>query len=356
MELEFDKEIDALLRDADLKTVPPDGRTMIGEHLGPDELVSFAENALPEKTRARYTQHFASCENCRRILSRLIVLNSEAAPDVVLSSAAPARAVANDSWYSRLFRLPQLAAAMGAVVLAFTGFLGFLAYQSFTGSQSEQLSKVTVSEPSRDADTSNASNAAASANTYSANIPSKAAAAANAAESNPVIPPDPTLEQNKPKESRPAEIDSVIAKGVTAPPPPPAAAEESRSDEAASRPTISAESEMRIDPATAAAPPTATPAPYAAKRDSVQSLKKSQRARTDDSALKTTAPVRTVAGRKFDRRDGVWYDEGYRGQTTINVRRGTEEFWKLDDGLRAIADGIGGTVVVLWKDRAYRIQ
>ncbi len=69
-----------------------------------------------------------------------------------------------------------------------------------------------------------------------------------------------------------------------------------------------------------------------------------------------TGETRTVAGKPFRRENSVWYDAGYNGQGTINVRRGSEEFKKLDADLRSIADGFGGTVVVVWKGKAYRIQ
>lgn len=66
--------------------------------------------------------------------------------------------------------------------------------------------------------------------------------------------------------------------------------------------------------------------------------------------------TRTVSGKTFNKRDGAWYDSAYRGQATVNVRRGTDEFKKLDGGLRNIAITLGGTVVVVWKEKTYRIQ
>ena len=68
------------------------------------------------------------------------------------------------------------------------------------------------------------------------------------------------------------------------------------------------------------------------------------------------AVTRIVGGKTFNNRDRAWYDSAYKGQATINVRRGTDEFKKLDSGLRSIANNLGGVVVVVWKDKAYRIQ
>ena len=65
---------------------------------------------------------------------------------------------------------------------------------------------------------------------------------------------------------------------------------------------------------------------------------------------------RRVSGKGFQRRNNVWYDLSYRSQATKNVRRGTEEYRKLDSGIRSIAENLGGVVVVMWEGKAYRIQ
>ena len=76
MELEFDKEIDALIRGRGVSAgdSPPKG------HLDADEISAFAENALPERTRTLHMAHIADCDRCRKILSNLIALNAEAEP------------------------------------------------------------------------------------------------------------------------------------------------------------------------------------------------------------------------------------------------------------------------------------
>jgi hypothetical protein len=63
-----------------------------------------------------------------------------------------------------------------------------------------------------------------------------------------------------------------------------------------------------------------------------------------------------VSGKGFQRRNNVWYDNSYRGQATINVRRGSEDYHKLDAGLRTIAESLSGVVVAVWEGKAYRIQ
>ncbi|MDI1242713.1 MAG: hypothetical protein PSX80_12425, partial [bacterium] len=65
---------------------------------------------------------------------------------------------------------------------------------------------------------------------------------------------------------------------------------------------------------------------------------------------------RRVSGKGFQRRNNVWYDNSYRSGATTNIRRGTEEYRKLDSGLRSIAESLNGVVVVVWSGKAYRIQ
>src|SRR4051812_22056927 len=113
MEVGFDKEIDAILRRARADEVV----TSPGAHLDADEISAFAENALPEKLRQSYTAHFADCTRCRKFLSNVILLNSEAETETA-SSAVPAKiAEVKTPWYRKLFVFPQLAYAMGAMVL-----------------------------------------------------------------------------------------------------------------------------------------------------------------------------------------------------------------------------------------------
>ncbi len=68
------------------------------------------------------------------------------------------------------------------------------------------------------------------------------------------------------------------------------------------------------------------------------------------------ASRRSVGGKTFELKQGAWYDAAYAGQKTKNVRRSSEDYRKLDSGLRSIADSIGGTVVIVWNSKAYRIQ
>ena len=65
---------------------------------------------------------------------------------------------------------------------------------------------------------------------------------------------------------------------------------------------------------------------------------------------------RTVGGKTFNNVGGIWFDTAVGKRKQKTVRRGTSEYQKLDAGLRSIADSLGGTVVILWGGKVYRIQ
>jgi hypothetical protein len=67
------------------------------------------------------------------------------------------------------------------------------------------------------------------------------------------------------------------------------------------------------------------------------------------------AVTRKVGGKTFFNRNGAWIDTAYGSQSVNLVRRGSDEFKKLDSGLRNIANELYGTVIVVWKGKAYRI-
>jgi hypothetical protein len=70
----------------------------------------------------------------------------------------------------------------------------------------------------------------------------------------------------------------------------------------------------------------------------------------------SSAGTRAVGGKTFERKQGVWYDVAYQGRPTINIRRGSAEFNKLDAGLKSIANSLSGTAVIVWGAKAYRVQ
>src|SRR5215468_6861294 len=164
MELEFDKEIDAILRKA--KRGSPVGiGAASGGHLDADEMAAFAENALPDRTRQNYIAHLADCDTCRKTLSSFISTNPEAAPEAAFDAVRPAMRI---PWYRRLFATPNLAYVMGTLVLVFSGVVGYLVLQNGGARRSSEVSKVNeqpAAEPAPVADERIRESNAASANT-----------------------------------------------------------------------------------------------------------------------------------------------------------------------------------------------
>jgi hypothetical protein len=75
---------------------------------------------------------------------------------------------------------------------------------------------------------------------------------------------------------------------------------------------------------------------------------------------KAEVETRTVSGRRFAREGNAWVDTAYDpSRTPIKVARGSEQFRALvadEPELRAITEQLNGVIIVVWKNRAYRIQ
>jgi hypothetical protein len=69
---------------------------------------------------------------------------------------------------------------------------------------------------------------------------------------------------------------------------------------------------------------------------------------------------RTVNGRHFQRRSGIWVDASYNSSAaTTNFARGSEQYRALiadEPGIDAIVKQLSGEVILVWKGRAYRIR
>lgn len=390
MELDFDKEIDALLRKARAGKAVFAGERA-GSHLDADEFVAFAENAMPENSRRLHYAHLAECDRCRKILSNQILLNSEAEP--AAASPAVIAAVLEESipWYRRLFAMPNLVYGMGALVLVFGGFLGFLVLQNSTGES--DISQMSESHPvatgeggpmaseesagdfspevlNANANSSIATNtmraANASANT-AASVANETASAFGAIANTNSAPPAASLADSvtaRSVEELPTvrrDSDASLEVTTAEPPAPAKDTKDGRQEqnkglllmksdaqtEGEKSKKLANERRMREAPRTQAgglAKPSVGPS-----RD--LNTQQNQTNSTYDVSV-----IRQFGGRTFQQKDRVWYDNAYRGQATINVRRGTKEYKKLDSGLRSIAENLGGTVVVVWKEKVYRIQ
>jgi hypothetical protein len=365
------------------------------KHLDADTIAAFAENAVPPKAKLLYMEHFADCDRCRRMLSNSILLNSEAVAvtDGAASSVVAESIGATVPWYLKIFRTPNLALAMGALVLTFGGVLGYLVLQNRSDGNSASVAKVTEKDQSPSSYSSEpAANTAAvnSANVSAANSVANLSAAPNAPVSNPTpsapgpsafAEPDLAARSDAPGSGGTGSTDSPAktagaspedAKAASvAPPPPPVAAqplldrderkaaEEKEKLKDDSRERVMSKSEATTGDAygrDGLANAKKTGPNRASGPRNVQQNVQQQELNDLPIAGRMVAPTRSVGGKTFTNRDGAWYDSAYHGQATSDYRRGTDEYKKLDGGLRKVADAVGGTVVLVWKSKAYRIQ
>ncbi len=381
MENNFDKEIDTLLR----QSARSNSIVSVADfdvHLDADEISMFAENVLPEKARNKVIKHLAECNDCRSILSNLILLNEETETENVSSAGEKAVQIAAVPWYKKLFIFPQIAYAMGALVLVFSGAIGFLVYQTATKSRSFELAKQTENssvsntaastensvgkEPDFNAESSNSMtiNTNTAANFPNKNrteiIPSENSnvgvenAPAVKSEQNenvlleqpkssvssrqmenlpaPGFVPKPSIKRENAEESR-DDKDESVADSVTSAPPPPQVAAAAPKSNISSRNAESKKNEENVD------------------------AKTSKLARNTENR-------RQIGGKFFNRINGVWIDSAYDKTAgnnlglppTISVKRGTSDYLRLDKSIRTIAESLEGPVIIVANNRAYRIQ
>lgn len=382
----FDKEMDSLLRQtAQSETVfgaNSDSKFQIvdSKHLDSDEISAFAENALPEKTRQNYILHLADCEHCRKNLSSLIALNADTQSENIHAESPKLLTATTEKipWYRKFFAVPTLAYAMGALVLLFAGIGVYTVLQK--DSLNSQVSQISEKQSgggkgmasdgevrTQETYSNSMSNSARASNQMStnsaANLPSSAATNSPAqvsANTNTATtlrresvqsPTDdskmgePLVAENKPAETK---NSAVAGAPLPAPPPPPpiTVADQDKEKQPQPTPNLEAQDVTKAKPEMSARQMPA-PSGKLRKADKTEEPKKKSEAYSDTT---------TIGGKSFKRANNIWVDSAYRGQATTNISRGTKEYKKLDSGLRGIVENLGGTVVIVWKEKTYRVQ
>jgi len=389
MEFEFDKEMDAILRKARSGEVA----TFPGAHMDADEITAFAENAVPAAARQGFAAHLADCMRCRKILSNTILLNSEAATETASSVVSVPVTEQKVPWYRRLFVFPQLAYAMGAMVLLFSGFFGYLILKNLPGANEVSFS-TNKSAPSADQSRPQAApTGLSSSNANAANSapPFDPLAPANKAANAPVTTSATPSFPNS--DTAPTTLPVPIDKGRNEELDRPASEDQPQATPNAEVMTKSADSDTKLaKDETADKNPAKMPAPTEANKPSTagavrqekqqnaerkrddnldtidgrsgddeirpQPKAKTNRAEPDNKKKEAyrAGETRSVGGKTFNNVGGIWFDSDYTSQKQKNFKRGTSDYLRLDSGLRSIADQLGGTVVILWGGKAYRIQ
>lgn len=378
MEFEFDKEIDAILRKAregefvfadNLKSENQNPKL---PHLDADTLSAFAEKALPEKSKKLYTAHLADCDRCRRILSNLILLNAE---EEILPVIVTERKIVETQipWYRKLFAAPNLVYTFGALVLVFSGFAAYFVLQNTLTGTSSEISQSTETKPNAKGpsaiENSDNFNANAVSNTASSTANTSANTAANLASNTASISTNSASNAASNAANAANTVSNVSNKELTksvpmasapTPPPPPVAA-----DGASDMGEIRSESKTKPEELSAArsAETPSVPKPILPSKrredEENKALRNTRDAQTDKSEKK-------IAGKTFRRVDSAWVDSEYHRDSNqqsnmmlpplTRISRGSNEYKKLDSGLRNIADQLDGIVIVIWKSKGYRIQ
>lgn len=381
MEFEFDKEMDALLRQAAQgETALENSKFKIQDskspHLDADEISLFAENVLPEKSRQGAVAHFADCGRCRKILSDLISQNPE--NEIVFAGQTKVFAP-TIPWYRKLFAFPNIAYTMGALALVFSGLVAFILLQSVENSKNSEVSQISERQlngkgMSSDGDSmivekqnstammsnsmSNASSmsnsaAASSSNAMMSNAPTKSAARssnANLLSNTSTAANKSSVSTNESPKDEPRSEDKITQKAVTDLP---LNGRTARNLPEQERDKKEAKTDAETSDAAKSLAPQPKPEQLAVAGNQIMSDAPSAKTRKNSREnIETT----NAGGKTFQRQNNVWIDSAYKNQATTNITRGTREFKKLDSGLRSIAGNLGGIVIIVWKDKAYRIQ
>jgi hypothetical protein len=402
-----DKQIDLLLR----RYVPRTAQPVATKHLDADELTAFAEGSLPAAARAGYVSHLADCAQCRKQVAQLGVSAGVLRAESETVSLKPERTF----WQvlTGLFSLPVLRyAAFGAVVLIVGGVAIFVARRSndptlialnepradrtsaispaASNSQTTETKESTTSsgdsqEPKQDQNTkpdeirlAKAAPTLAPPATLSApaapvitDIAPKKSADVDTAKTSPTYAPAPPGEvQSKGGEKQIAGVSGPrqqqkvesfdklgeqqrerdLAKDAER-------ADDGRKNSGLFRQSQPSTANRAADEK--AQGPMRNMENVASNRAANESRAEPPRAKrgADDSTSTEEEQTRSVGGRKFRRQGSGWVDQKFTSSMALKtVSRGSEEFEKLDSGLRSIAQQLSGQIIVVWKGKAYLIR
>lgn len=403
MASEWDNEIDFLLRRAGQNI---DDTADFAEgitHLDADDLSAFAENVVPESLRLNIVSHLADCNSCRQVLSNLILLN-EAVPEneaVIASESQKTVVTAKPSWldsFKKIFAFPTLGYATAALAVLLVSSFAVIVWRGIQKTDAVLVAQVEQEQIQTQ---------------KSKNRPAVSPQSAAKSEENELKPDEDTLVQTQESnsevsvENTPAPVETD-AKSL--PPSVSATLGNSRNSSSSSasanslarNEALAANSSITSSAANAAAAPKppspATAAEDAAKPEALGSTasrsaapKQEEKAKADlikranntelkaddeagslelapsgsgkqassvESGLnkKVVVETRTVGGKTFQKIGVVWFDLAYNSQTATDISRGSDEYQKLNSGLRSIANNLSGKIIVIWQGKAYRIH
>ena len=285
--------------------------------------------------------------------------------------------------------MPNLAYTMGTLVLVVGGMFGFLVLQNISQYTASEVSQVRENESKSSGpnlqdegilynsnaatvsnSTANTANMSASNTANTSITVSNSAVSANPAQNadglvSPANTPVDKLAESDSTDTTVRDEDQALAKrqnnkdasgsslaGSNLPKP-----EEKLSDDRKAKEVAV----LKSVPAAPAKPPPPVVASSQAESEKNDAMRAKKSERRDTGFRENT---RQISGKTFNRMNGVWIDSAYNRSLgsnmglppTRNIRRGSEEYRKLDKPVRIIAESLDGPVIIVWKDGAYRIQ
>ena len=76
--------------------------------------------------------------------------------------------------------------------------------------------------------------------------------------------------------------------------------------------------------------------------------------KSGETAKKHSVVIKTVGGKTFEQIGKVWIDTAYKGGKISTIKRSSNDFTKLESGLRNLANSFDEPVIIVWKGRNYR--
>jgi hypothetical protein len=382
MRQETNNEIDLLLRRLGRRQ---GASALDGDHLDADELSAFAENALPAAVRARYTEHLAECSRCRELVVQL----SSAAG--VMVAEEPSRVAVPSGlrkFLTSLFSpmvLRYAVPAMGLIVVAAIGFTvfrrqepnnspGIPARQQVTDTPA--VAQQTNPQPEEFIDKQDKFGSPVAKPELRGQRKEVEAPAPNA---TPEASKTTDFAAEPPVQKTESQTVASAATPAPAAPKPAETADEIKKVEPAARQDAQSRTGAAnvADKEKAAQPETAAPASVATTRRPAktraltaaeaqgagapiaQKLSEDKSARDAQKDRDDAGETRSVAGRRFRKKGGVWVDTAYAGGETMDLPRGSERYRSLvgdEPAIKNIADELDGQIIVVWKGRAYKIH
>ena len=385
MKEDINNEMDGLLR----RLSQRNGTTPPSDHLDADELNAYAERALPEKTRLRYTEHLAECSECRRLATQLTQSSGvEPIQTKKIESSWLASFLGKFlSPFTWRLALPVLAAigilAIGLIVLRREPLKiysarsmaesadekpkaapGFLDSQSNAQPQAtnptvgerveprvtDQIAQNKVASDRVSTDPSEST----AATTPKDQPAGSASAFASAGPSPAAAPPAPA-----PPETEVARLNAENQQQKTEDLKKEKQAEEDRDKAANAKEPVVAAKTRRVDDLRTASPASGV-GPGSTLNMSTSTATARGRSDSKDDESKNESETKAIAGRRFQKRGTTWMDTGYNSSMpTLTLSRGSESYRALvadEPAIRTIADQLDGEVVIVWKGKAYLIR